>query len=208
MWSRSAALVTLDASATAMNARMCLKSIGAWILYQTGMARKQRCIGHSGPDQPPSVTVRARFVGDPGGCMRGTKALLGAAALVLALPLTAFAQATMSGLVRDASGAVLPGVTVEASSPVLIEKVRSATTDNTGRYTIPDLRPGLYRMTFTLTGFATVVREKVELLGTSVITINADLKIGDLQETITVTGETPVVDVQTSTRRQTVIDDA
>ena len=95
--------------------------------------------------------------------MRGFKALLGAVALVLALPLAAFAQATLSGLVRDASGAVLPGVTVEASSPVLIEKVRSAVTDGTGRYTIPDLRPGTYRVTFTLPGFRTIVREGVEL---------------------------------------------
>ena len=111
----------------------------------------------------------------------------------------------MSGLVRDASGAVLPGVTVEASSPVLIEKVRSAVTDGTGRYTIPDLRPGTYRVTFTLPGFRTVVREGVELSGTAVFTINADLAVGGVQETITVSGETPVVNLQ-STTRQAVMD--
>ena len=117
----------------------------------------------------------------------------------------AFAQASLAGLVRDASGAVLPGVTVEASSPVLIEKLRSTVTDGTGRYTIPDLRPGTYRVTFTLPGFRTVVREGVELSGTAVFTINADMTVGGLQETITVSGETPVVDLQ-STTRQAVMD--
>src|SRR5688572_12250843 len=137
--------------------------------------------------------------------MRGIKALLGAGALVLALPVAALAQASLAGLVRDTSGAVLPGVTVEASSPVLIEKVRSAVTDGTGRYTIPDLRPGTYRIAFTLPGFRTVVREGVELAGTAVFTVNADLTVGGVQETITVTGETPVVNLQ-STTRQAVMD--
>ena len=137
--------------------------------------------------------------------MRGTKALLGTAALVLGLPLAAFAQATISGLVRDTSGGVLPGVTAEASSPVLIEKVRSAVTDSTGRFTIPDLRPGTYRITFTLPGFRTVVREGVELSGTAVFNVNADLQVGGVQETITVSGETPVVNLQ-STTRQAVMD--
>jgi hypothetical protein len=133
--------------------------------------------------------------------MRAVKLVLSVSALLLALPLAASAQATLTGLVRDSSGAVLPGVTVEATSPVLIEKVRSSTTDSTGRYTIPDLRPGLYRMSFALTGFTTVIREKVELLGTSVITINADMAVGNLQETITVSGATPAVDLQSTTRQ-------
>jgi hypothetical protein len=133
--------------------------------------------------------------------MRGFKALLGAAALVLAVPLAAFAQATLSGLVRDTSGAVLPGVTVEASSPVLIEKVRSAVTDGTGRYNIVDLRPGQYRVAFTLPGFRTTVREGVELAGTQTVTINADMTVGGVQETITVSGATPTVDLQTTTRQ-------
>ncbi len=137
--------------------------------------------------------------------MRGLKALLWAAALVLALPGAALAQASLAGLVRDASGAVLPGVTVEASSPVLIEKLRSTVTDGTGRYTIPDLRPGTYRVTFTLPGFRPVVREGVELSGTAVFTINADMTVGGVQETITVSGETPVVDLS-STTRQAVMD--
>ena len=106
------------------------------------------------------------------------------------LPAAAYAQASFSGIVKDTSGAVLPGVNVEASSPVLIEKSRSATTDSAGRYIIPDLRPGTYRVTFTLPGFKTVVREGVELLGTGVVTINADMAIGTVEETITVSGAT------------------
>ncbi|HEY7445363.1 MAG TPA: carboxypeptidase-like regulatory domain-containing protein, partial [Vicinamibacterales bacterium] len=117
-------------------------------------------------------------------------------AAFLLVPATAFAQASLSGLVRDASGAVLPGVTVEAASPVLIEKVRTTATDGTGRYQILDLRPGTYTVTFTLRGFATVVREGIELIGTSVVTIGVEMRVGGVQETITVTGESPIVDVQ------------
>jgi hypothetical protein len=124
--------------------------------------------------------------------------------LVLA-PGIVYAQATLAGLARDTSGAVLPGVTVEASSPVLIEKVRTATTDATGRYTIPDLRPGTYSVTFTLPGFRTVMRDGVVLSGTAVSTVNVDMTVGGVQETITVSGETPVVDLQ-STTRQAVMD--
>src|SRR5215813_5989611 len=87
--------------------------------------------------------------------------------LLLLLPVAAFAQASVSGTVKDASGAVLPGVTIEAASDVLIEKVRSATTDGNGRYQIVDLRPGTYTVRFTLTGFNTIKREGVTLAGTS-----------------------------------------
>jgi hypothetical protein len=125
--------------------------------------------------------------------------------LFVLAPGVVYAQATLAGIARDTSGAVLPGVTVEAASPVLIEKVRTATTDETGRYTIPDLRPGDYTVTFTLTGFRTVVRSGVALSGTAVVTINGDLSVGGVQETITVSGETPVVDLQ-STTRQAVMD--
>jgi carboxypeptidase family protein len=128
-------------------------------------------------------------------------------ALVTLFPAVVSAQTTMAGTIRDASGAVLPGVTVEAASPVLIEKVRSATSDGSGQYRITELLPGTYTVTISLPGFATVKREGVEVAGAGVITINADLKVGDIQETITVTGETPIVDVQ-STRRQQVIDDS
>ena len=123
------------------------------------------------------------------------------------VPGVASAQASLAGLVQDTSGAVLPGVTVEAASPVLIEKVRTTTTDGNGRYSIPDLRPGTYSVTFSISGFSTFRREGVELTGTAVVTINADMRVGTLEETITVTGETPVVDVQ-STTRQAVIDQA
>jgi len=132
--------------------------------------------------------------------MRGLKVVLLAIGVVVSVPMAAFAQATLSGLVRDASGAVLPGVTVEASSPVLIEKARTAITDGTGRYQIVDLRPGTYTVTFTLQSFSVVKREGIELSGTATTMVNADLKVGDLQETITVTGEVPTVDTQSSTR--------
>jgi hypothetical protein len=126
---------------------------------------------------------------------------------VLLLPSLVSAQ-ELAGTVRDSSGAVLPGVTVEAASPVLIEKVRTTTTDGTGQYRIPNLRPGTYTVTFALPGFTTVKRDAVEVSGAQVITINADMRVSAVQETITVTGETPVVDVQTSTRKQTVLDDS
>src|ERR1051325_909363 len=111
---------------------------------------------------------------------------------------------SLAGTVRDTSGAVLPGVTVEASSPALITKVRSGVTDDAGQYRIPDLPPGTYKVTFTLTGFATVVREGLELSGGGVMTVGAEMRVGSVSESVTVTGESPVVDVQT-TRQQTVI---
>ena len=128
-------------------------------------------------------------------------------AVLLLCPVASFAQ-SIAGVVRDASGAVLPGVTVEAASPVLLEKVRTAVSDGTGQYRITDLTPGTYTVTYTLPGFVVVKREAVELSGNVVVTLNADMRVGGVQETITVTGETPVVDVQTSTRRTTVLDDS
>src|SRR5689334_20004142 len=112
--------------------------------------------------------------------------------------------ASITGVVKDTSGAVLPGVTVEVSSPVLIEKTRSAVTDQSGQYRIIDLRAGTYTVSFTLTGFSTVKREGIELSGSFNAVVNGDLKVGALAETITVTGETPIVDTQ-SVRRQTTI---
>jgi len=127
------------------------------------------------------------------------------ASLVL-VPYTASAQqASITGLVRDGSGAVLPGVTVEAMSPALIEGTRSAVTDGTGRYRIEALRPGDYVITFMLPGFATVRRDGIVLTGTFVASVNADMRVGGLAETITVTGEAPTVDVQ-STVQQRVLD--
>ena len=118
------------------------------------------------------------------------------------LPSMAYAQSSLAGVVRDSSGGVLPGVTVEAASPALIEKVRSVVTDTTGQYKIIDLRPGAYSLTFTLTGFSVVKRGGIELAGSGTIQINADLKVGTIEETITVSGETPVVDVQNAARQQ------
>ena len=122
---------------------------------------------------------------------------------IVLVPVWAHAQSTITGVVKDTSGAVLPGVTVEAASPVLIEKVRSAVTDGSGLYRILDLRPGTYTITFTLTGFSTVKREQFELPGDFVSTVNADLRVGTVQETVTVTGESPIVDVQSTTKRRT-----
>src|SRR5690348_16206802 len=92
-------------------------------------------------------------------------ATLLALAFLLLLPALASAQATITGTARDISGAVLPGVTVEAASPALIERVRTVITDGTGQYRIVDLRPGTYVVTFTLPGFSTVKREGIELSG-------------------------------------------
>src|SRR6187399_2557553 len=120
-----------------------------------------------------------------------------------ALPSLAAAQ-SLAGTVRDTSGAVLPGVTIEASSPALITKVRSGVTDDAGQYRIPDLPPGAYKVTFTLPGFASVVREGLELSGGGVMTISAEMRVGGLEESITVTGESPVVDVQTARQQMTI----
>jgi hypothetical protein len=126
---------------------------------------------------------------------------------LLMVPRLAQAQASQSaaiaGVVKDPSGAVLPGVTVEASSPVLIEKARSAVTDTSGQYRIVDLEPGVYTVTFVLTGFNTVKRQGIELTGSFVATVNADLSVGAITETVTITGASPIVDVQNSTRQET-----
>ena len=126
---------------------------------------------------------------------------------MMVLPATLWAQASIGGTVKDASGAVLPGVTVEASSPVLSEKVRSVATDGTGQYKIIDLRPGTYTVTFTLTGFSAVKRENIALTGSNAVTVNADLAVGSVAETVTVSGEAPTVDIQ-NTNKSTVISDA
>ena len=126
---------------------------------------------------------------------------------IVLLPAATYAQSSVAGSVKDTSGAVLPGVTVEAASPALIEKVRSVTTDATGQYKIVDLRPGTYTVSFSLTGFSVVKREGIELAGSGTVQVNADLKVGTLEETITVTGETPIVDVQNAARQQTLSGD-
>ncbi|HET6958306.1 MAG TPA: carboxypeptidase regulatory-like domain-containing protein [Vicinamibacterales bacterium] len=134
---------------------------------------------------------------------RSRIAMLFAVALgCLALPATARAQSAFAGVVKDATGAVLPGVTVEASSPALIEKVRSVTTDANGLYRIENLRPGTYTITFNLPGFSAVKRDGVELPSNFTSTINADLKVGAMEETVTVSGQSPVVDVQSNSKAQ------
>ena len=127
--------------------------------------------------------------------------LVALAALCLA-PAAAHAQSIFTGVVKDTSGAVLPGVTVEASSPVLIEKTRSVVSDQNGAYRIVDLRPGTYAVTFTLPGFATVKRDAIELQSNFTATINAELSVGALQESVTVSGASPVVDVQSNVKQQ------
>ena len=124
----------------------------------------------------------------------------------LSLPSTGFAQASASivGTVRDSSGAVLPGVTVEAASPALIEKVRTTITDTSGQYRIEQLRSGVYSVTYSLSGFQTVRRDGVELTGSFAATLNAELSIGTVAESLTVTGEAPVVDVQSATRQRVI----
>ena len=127
--------------------------------------------------------------------MRNVYRGLVVALLMLGLPAAAFAQASIAGSVRDASGALLPGVTVEASSAALIEKTRTAVSDSAGQYRIVDLPPGTYDVVFTLTGFRSVRREGVVLQGAFAAQINGEMQVGALTESITVTGESPTVDV-------------
>jgi hypothetical protein len=117
-------------------------------------------------------------------------------------PVSAWAQSAISGEVRDTSGAVLPGVTVEASSPALIENTRSVVTDGQGRYLIVDLRPGNYTLTYSLAGFQSVRRDGIQLASSVTVTINTELSVGALAETLTVTGDAPLVDAQSATKTQ------
>ncbi|HWW84601.1 MAG TPA: carboxypeptidase regulatory-like domain-containing protein [Vicinamibacterales bacterium] len=131
----------------------------------------------------------------------GTLLLLSA----LIAPAAAFAQSTsIAGVVSDPTGGVMPGVTVEAASPALIEGSRSATTDASGRYTITELRPGVYTVTFTLTGFSTVKREGIELTANFAANVNAQMRVGSLEETVTVSGASPVIDVQNVVKQRLV----
>jgi hypothetical protein len=133
---------------------------------------------------------------------------LGTAALLLFLLLSAPAVAQQSsgiaGVVRDTSGGVLPGVTIEAASAALIEKSRTVFTDDQGRYSLVDLRPGTYTVTFALPGFRTIRRENIELTSGFTATVNADLQLGSLEETVTVTGASPLVDTS-NVREQSVL---
>src|SRR6188768_1701694 len=118
----------------------------------------------------------------------------------LAIPSLSNAQVlgTVAGNVKDASGAVLPGVTVEVASPALIEKVRTAVSDGNGQYRVVNLPPGLYSVTFSLPGFSTVKRDALEVSVNFTSTVDAEMKVGSVEETITVTGESPIVDIQSA----------
>src|SRR5262245_52437794 len=118
-------------------------------------------------------------------------------AAVLLVPAATYAQdGTIAGVVRDSSNAVVPGVTVEVTSPVLIEKVRSTVSDDNGRYQITALPVGTYKVTFSLTGFSTVERPNVQLTSNFTANINANLTVGSVTETVSVVAESPAVDVQ------------
>jgi len=126
------------------------------------------------------------------------------AGLLWMLPAAALAQSAIAGVVKDSSGAVLPGATVEVSSPQLIERTRSTVTDERGAYQLVDLRPGIYSVTFTLEGFSTSKREGLELPSDFTATVNGELKVGALEETVTVSGASPVVDVQSTAKAQVI----
>jgi hypothetical protein len=143
--------------------------------------------------------------------MKGIKwpsAALRLAICMTLTPLGAWAQGTsgasITGVVRDTSGAVLPGVTVEVSGPALIEKVRSTVTDGEGQYRTTELRPGMYTVTFTLPGFTIFRRQGLELTANFTATVNADLKVGGIEETVTVSGESPLVDVSNVTQQKVI----
>src|SRR5690349_13932472 len=132
-------------------------------------------------------------------CLRALVLVAG----LLAPPLV-YAQAATTGTVKDPSDPPLPGSTVEASSPALIEQTRTPVTHGTRQYRIENLRPGVYSLTFTLQGFTTVRREGIELTGNFIASVNASLAVGTVAETVVVSGESPIVDVQSS-QRQTVL---
>src|SRR5262245_50039063 len=131
----------------------------------------------------------------------GILVLVGVAVM---FPAAAWAQATLAGTVKDASGAILPGVTVEASSPVLIEKTRTAITDSTGQYRIESLQPGTYTVTFTLVGFSSLKRDDVIVSGSGVIKIDAEMAVGTVAETVNVIAESPVVGVLSQKQEVTI----
>ena len=137
----------------------------------------------------------------------GTVAAAVVTNLVLLAAVAHAQEAGIAGVVRDATGAVLPGVTVTATSPVLIEQQRTATTDAAGRYVITPLRPGIYKVEFTLTGFGTTVRDGINLTSGLTANVEAELRVGGVQENVTVTGASPVVDVQNVRRQQVVTSD-
>ena len=129
------------------------------------------------------------------------------ASAVIVFPALGLAQefGAVAGVVRDNSGAVLPNVTVEASSPALIEKSRTAVTDESGQYRVEQLRPGTYTVTFTLSGFSTFQREGIEISAGFTAPVNATLNVGAVKNTIVVEAQAPVVDVQNVAEQRTLL---
>src|SRR3954453_12435546 len=125
--------------------------------------------------------------------------LVAACVAGLCVPAAGYAQVAIAGLVKDTSGAVMPGATVEASSPALIEKTRTVVTDGAGQYKIIDLSPGTYEVVITLTGFKTVRRSGIILEGNFTAQVNAELQVGSVEESITVTAASPTVDTVNNT---------
>src|SRR5829696_1486037 len=115
------------------------------------------------------------------------------------VPAAGYAQVAIAGVVKDTSGAVMPGATVEASSPALIERTRSVVTDGAGQYKIIDLSPGIYEVVITLTGFKSVRRSGIVLEGNFTAQVNAELQVGSVEESITVTAAPPTVDTVNNT---------
>src|SRR3984893_18034879 len=135
--------------------------------------------------------------------------LAAGASAVIIFPALCFAQfGAIAGVVKDDTGAVLSGVTVEAASPALIEKSRTAVSDSAGQYSVQQLRPGVYTVTFTLTGFNAVRREGIEISAGFTAPVNASLKVGSVSETVTVSGQAPIVDVQTTSQRRELLKEA
>src|SRR5436190_14271998 len=157
-----------------------------------------RC-GLSASRTRPPVLVRPLLEGIMFRRVFSRMAIFAAFALLL-IPAAVSAQSSITGLVKDSSGGVLPGVTVVATSPALIERTRSVVTDAQGRYTVLDLRPGVYKVTFTLSGFKTVIQNGIDLPSNFTATVNADLTLGAMEESVTVTGEAPTVDGQNAQR--------
>ena len=132
--------------------------------------------------------------------------LMAGASAVIIFPALSLAQfGSIAGVVRDSTGAAVPGVTVEAASPALIEKTRTAVSDESGQYRVEQLRPGTYTVTFTLSGFSTVRHEGIEISAGFTAPVNVSLKVGAVQETISVTEKAPVVDVQTVSQQRTLV---
>src|SRR5216683_6185838 len=129
---------------------------------------------------------------------------LAVALAAVGLPAGAQTLGTIAGAVKDPSGAVLPGVTVEAASPALIERMRTATTGGTGLYRIVNLPPGLYTVTFTLPGFNQVRREAVQVAAGFTATIDGEMRVGAVAETVTVTAQSPIVDLQSAAQTRSV----